>query len=133
MDLQTGVGKLKRVGPKTAELLYGKGLYTAGDLVSYYPYRYEKYVSLCAVSQAEEGKECAVLLTVIGRGSNIRAGGRSICHFKAGDATGDCRLTFFKNHFCNSYCCTEAGCILIYVEIVIEVRNTCPLICNFIV
>ena len=96
MDLQTGVGKLKRVGPKTAELLYGKGLYTAGDLVSYYPYRYEKYVSLCAVSQAEEGKECAVLLTVIGRGSNIRAGGRSICHFKAGDATGDCRLTFFN-------------------------------------
>ena len=71
MDLQTGVGKLKRVGPKTAELLYGKGLYTAGDLVSYYPYRYEKYVSLCAVSQAEEGKECAVLLTVIGRGSII--------------------------------------------------------------
>ena len=96
MNLQTEVGKLKRVGPKTAELLNSKGLYTAGDLVNYFPYRYEKYVSLSAVSAAEEGRECAVLLTVIGKGSSVRAGGRSICHFKAGDATGDCRITFFN-------------------------------------
>ena len=96
MDLNTEVGKLKRVGPKTAELLMNKGLRTAGDLVNYYPSRYEKYVGLSAVSGTEENRECAVLLTVIGRGSNIRAGGRSICHFKAGDATGDCRLTFFN-------------------------------------
>ena len=96
MNLQTEVGKLKRVGPKTAELLGSKGLYTAGDLVNYYPYRYEKYVSLSAVAAAEEGRECAVLLTVIGKGSSVRAGGRSICHFKAGDATGDCRITFFN-------------------------------------
>ena len=96
MNLQTEVGKLKRVGPKTAELLNSKGLYTAGDLVNYFPYRYEKYVSLSAVSAAEEGRECAVLLTVIGKGSSVRAGARSICHFKAGDATGDCRITFFN-------------------------------------
>lgn len=96
MNLQTEVGKLKRVGPKTAELLNSKGLYTAGDLVNYFPYRYEKYVSLSAVSAAEEGRECAVLLTVIGKGSSVRAGGRTICHFKAGDATGDCRITFFN-------------------------------------
>ena len=96
MNLQTEVGKLKRVGPKTAELLNSKGLYTAGDLVNYFPYRYEKYVSLSAVSAAEEGRECAILLTVIGKGSSVRAGGRSICHFKAGDATGDCRITFFN-------------------------------------
>ena len=96
MNLQTEVGKLKRVGPKTAELLRSKGLYTAGDLVNYFPYRYEKYVSLSAVSAAEEGRECAILLTVIGKGSSVRAGGRSICHFKAGDATGDCRITFFN-------------------------------------
>ena len=96
MNLQTEVGKLKRVGPKTAELLNSKGLYTAGDLVNYFPYRYEKYVSLSAVSAAEEGRECAILLTVIGKGSSVRAGGRTICHFKAGDATGDCRITFFN-------------------------------------
>ena len=96
MDLQTQVGELKRVGPKTAELLRSKGLLTAGDLVAYYPSRYEKYMGLSAVSQTEENTACAVLLTVIGRGSNVRANGRSICHFKAGDATGDCRLTFFN-------------------------------------
>ena len=96
MNLQTQVGELKRVGPKTAELLQSKGLSTAGDLVAYYPSRYEKYVALSAVSQTEENKACAVLLTVVGRGSNIRANGRSICHFKAGDATGDCRITFFN-------------------------------------
>ena len=96
MNLNTELGKLKRVGPKTTELLAGKGLYTAGDLACYYPARYEKYMSLSAVSGTEEGRECAVLLTVIGKGTNIRAGGKSICHFKAGDATGDCRITFFN-------------------------------------
>ena len=96
MDLKTKVGKLKRVGPKTEELLESRGLGTVGDLVSYYPSRYEKYTALSAVSGTQENRECAVLLTVIGRGSNIRARGRSICHFRAGDATGDCRLTFFN-------------------------------------
>ena len=96
MNLQTEVGKLKRVGPKTAQLLSDRGLSTAGDLVSYYPYRYEKYVSLSAVSATEEDRECAVLLTVIGKGTNIRMGGRSLCQFKAADATGDCRITFFN-------------------------------------
>ena len=96
MDINTEVGKLKRVGPRTAELLQSKGLNTVGDLVGYYPSRYEKYVSLSAVSASSENAECAVLLTVIGRGSTIRAGGRTISHFKAADATGDCRLTFFN-------------------------------------
>ena len=96
MDLQTKVEELKGVGPKTAELLRSRGLCTAEDLALYYPSRYEKYVDLTAVSQSAENTECAVLLTVIGRGSSIRAKGRSICHFKAGDATGDCRITFFN-------------------------------------
>ena len=96
MNLQTKVEELKGVGPKTSELLRMRGLCTAEDLVLYYPSRYEKYVGLSAVSQTVENTECAVLLTVIGRGSSIRAKGRSICHFKAGDATGDCRITFFN-------------------------------------
>ena len=53
MNLNTELGKLKRVGPKTTELLAGKGLYTAGDLACYYPARYEKYMSLSAVSGTE--------------------------------------------------------------------------------
>ena len=96
MNLQTEVGKLNRVGPKTVELLTSHGIYTVSDLVNHYPMRYEQYTPLCAVSQAQEGKNCAVLLTVIGRGSNVRAGKRAITHFKAGDATGDCRITFYN-------------------------------------
>lgn len=96
MNLQTEVGKLKRVGPKTAELLADHGINTVSDLVNHYPMRYEQYTALSAVSQAQEGKNCAVLLTVIGRGSNVRAGKRAITHFKAGDATGDCRITFYN-------------------------------------
>ena len=58
MDINTEVGKLKRVGPRTAELLQSKGLNTVGDLVGYYPSRYEKYVSLSAVSASSENAEC---------------------------------------------------------------------------
>ena len=79
MNLQTKVGELKRVGPKTAELLNSKGIYTAADLVCHYPSRYEKYVSLTAVSGTQENETCAVLLTVIGKGSSaVRAAARSV-------------------------------------------------------
>ena len=96
MNLSTDVGEFRKVGIKTAELLYARGLRTAGDLIAYYPSRYEKYVGLSAVLQTREDTECAVLLTVIGKGSAVRARGRSICNFRAGDATGDCRLTFYN-------------------------------------
>ena len=42
MDINTEVGKLKRVGPRTAELLQSKGLNTVGDLVGYYPSQHDQ-------------------------------------------------------------------------------------------
>lgn len=96
MQMDTRVTELRGVGTKTAELLAGRNIYTIGELLRYYPARYEEYKKLVSLPKAEEGEISAVLLTVIGRGSTVRAGGRTISHFRAGDATGDCRLTYFN-------------------------------------
>ena len=96
MNTSTPITELRGVGPKTAALLRSKNLNTLGDLAQYYPSRYDEYSMICSLSAVREGETAAVLLTVIGRGSVIRAGGRTLCHFRAGDATGDCRLTFYN-------------------------------------
>ena len=99
MDINTDITALRGVGPKTAQLLRSRNLNTLGDLAAYYPVRYDEYDMIRSLSAAEEGKVCSLLLTIIGRGSMIRAKGRVMCHFRAGDATGDCRLTFYNMPF----------------------------------
>ncbi len=94
--MSDSVGSLKRVGAKTKELLESKELYTVEDLVNYYPSRYEEYGFPTTIAEAVAGRNEAVLLTIMGRGKMIRAGGRVMTHFNAGDETGMIRLSFFN-------------------------------------
>ena len=96
MDVNTQISALRGVGPKTAGLLAERDLVTLGDLAAYYPFRYDAFEMIRSVSDVQEGQTASLLLTVIGKGSMVRAKGRVMCHFKAGDATGDCRLTFYN-------------------------------------
>ncbi len=96
MKMNDSVGKLKRVGIKTKELLESKELRTVGDLIDYYPSRYEEFGDIVGGAEATHGKVSAVLLTIMGRGKMIRTGARVLTHFNAGDETGMMRLTFFN-------------------------------------
>ena len=46
MNKNTPVTDLKGIGPKTADLFHARGLYTAGDLLTYYPVHYGTEVRL---------------------------------------------------------------------------------------
>lgn len=56
MEQSTPVEKIKGVGPKTAELLHLAGVETVGQLVRFYPYRYEDYSQVTTVSRLQPGK-----------------------------------------------------------------------------
>ena len=57
---QSKIRELKGIGEKT-EKLFGKiGVYTAGDLLRYYPRGYDVYEEAVPVSEAEEGKTMTV-------------------------------------------------------------------------
>ncbi len=95
MDRNTPIREVKGVGPKSGELLEKKGLFTAGDLLTWYPRSYEVPEDPVPVADAAEGPS-ALRLYIIGNGSLFRKGPRTILHFQAADATGQVRLTFFN-------------------------------------
>lgn len=96
MNQYTGLSEIKGVGEKTAALFASKDLYTAGDLLAYYPIGYDRYDPPVKLTEAGPFHVVTLSLVMIGAGSTGRAGSRSITHFQAADETGKIRLSFFN-------------------------------------
>ena len=96
MRLDTPVQKLKGVGPKAAEVLAKKEIWTVGDLLRFYPLEYDFFTDPETVAEAAADTLCTLRLTVIGSGSTFRKGARVISYFEGADGTGKVRLTFFN-------------------------------------
>ncbi len=96
MRLDTSVQKLKGVGPKAAEALAKKEIFTVGDLLRFYPAEYDFFTEPETAAEAPAGSFCTLCLTMVGSGSTLRRGARVISHFEGSDGTGKVRLTFFN-------------------------------------
>ena len=68
MRLDTPVQKLKGVGPKAAEVLAKKEIWTVGDLLRFYPLEYDFFTDPETVAEAAADTLCTLRLTVIGKG-----------------------------------------------------------------
>jgi len=88
---------IKGVGEATGTKLARLGLLTVGDLVRFFPRRYEHRGEIIPVADAEYGALCSTLLTVcsapkVGRGGS----GVSYIRVNACDESGTATLTFFN-------------------------------------
>ncbi|MBI4760805.1 MAG: ATP-dependent DNA helicase RecG [Chloroflexota bacterium] len=88
---------LQGIGPKNAESLAKLGLYTLGDMLHYYPRRYDDYTQLKPIKNLFYGEQ----VTVIGTIQNvhlrtIRGGKASLVEVILSDGTGALRLSFFN-------------------------------------
>ena len=88
---------LQGVGPKHAATLATLGLNTLGDLLYYYPRRYDDYSQLKPIKSLWYGEQVTVIGTVQSVTSRqIGGGSRSIVEVIIGDGTGSLRLTWFN-------------------------------------
>ena len=88
--------QLKGVGEKTAQLFSSRGVDTVGDLLDFYPRDYEWFAAPVTVDQLKAGETASVVLTILGAGRTAYAGRYRITSFRAADATGAVRLTYFN-------------------------------------
>lgn len=95
-NAQSNIREIKGVGDKTAALFAGIGVETVGDLLSYYPRDYDAYLPPVTVQELVPGEVQAVSLLVQANGSTVHAGGYRITNFRAADATGQIRLTYYN-------------------------------------
>ncbi len=88
---------IKGVGEATGNKLAKLGLVTAGDLIEFFPRRYEYRDELYPLADAPLGEPCATVLTICSAPS-LRYGNKNISYVKvnACDESGTATLTFFN-------------------------------------
>jgi ATP-dependent DNA helicase RecG len=93
------------IGPRSADSLATLGLNTLGDLLYYFPRRYDDYSSLKPINRLQYGAD--VNVTVIGTIQSIsnrsaKGGQMQITEAVLGDGTGYLRLTWFNQPWLTS-------------------------------
>lgn len=95
----TPIREIKGIGEKT-EKLFGKlNIYTAGDLLRYYPRGYDVYEEPVPVSEVEEGKICTVTGAIFGR---VQVAGNRrlpVTTLHVRDLTGTLKAVWFRMPF----------------------------------
>jgi ATP-dependent DNA helicase RecG len=88
---------LQGVGPRHAETLGRLGLHTLGDMLYYYPRRYDDYSQLKPIKDLFYGEQITVIGTIQSVNTRpIRGGKASIVEVIISDGTGGLRLSFFN-------------------------------------
>ncbi len=88
---------LQGVGPKNAAVLEGLGLRTLGDMLYYYPRRYEDYSQLKPIKSIWYGESLTVIGTIQSVHMRpIKGGASSIVEAILSDGTGSLRLSWFN-------------------------------------
>src|SRR4029078_11008853 len=64
LELSTPVKYVKGVGPRIADVLAGKGIYTVGELFQYLPFRYEDRLNPRGISELRPGEMATVVAEV---------------------------------------------------------------------
>jgi ATP-dependent DNA helicase RecG len=88
---------LQGVGPKNAEALVKLGMTTLGDMLYYFPRRYDDYSQLKPIKELFYGEQVTVIGTIESVHSRpIRGGKASIIEVIISDGTGGLRLSYFN-------------------------------------
>lgn len=88
---------LQGVGPKNAESLERLGMKTLGDMLYYFPRRYEDYTLLKPINALMYGDVVTVLGTIQSvHNRPVRGGKMNIIEVVISDGTGSMRITFFN-------------------------------------
>ncbi len=96
---QSRIRELKGIGEKTEKLFQKLGIYTAGDLLRYYPRSYDVYEGAVPVSELEEGRVMTVSGLLYGR---VQVSGNrqmQVTTAYVKDITGTLRVNWFNMPF----------------------------------
>ncbi|NMC78672.1 MAG: ATP-dependent DNA helicase RecG [Chloroflexi bacterium] len=88
---------LPGIGKRQAQTLTNLGLQTLGDLLYYFPRRYDDYSRLTPINRLNYGDECTIIAGVQSSSTRPVSGGRyQLTEVVVSDGTGFLRLTWFN-------------------------------------
>lgn len=100
MLLSTPVSQLNKVGKKTASHLKRLNIKNIGELLSYFPFRYEDYRQVYKISELKPGMTATVLARVeFINSKRSRRRGKNITEAMLSDDSGSLRVVWFNQPF----------------------------------
>lgn len=96
---QSALMRLPGIGPARAEALAKAGLATVGDLLQYYPFRYEDRREPQAVRALQHRQSACLLVEVTGEGHTAYRAGRKLAVVPASDGSDPVDLVWFNQPY----------------------------------
>ncbi len=93
------VSELKGIGEKTEKLLAKLNIATIGDLIRYYPRKYDIYEEPIPISEVEEGKICTITGIIHGKVQVAAVKGLQITTANIKDETAGIKVVWFRMPF----------------------------------
>ena len=97
-ELNSPLTALKGVGPELAKKFAALGIQTAGDLIEFFPRRYDDYSSIVSISKIKPGAVTIQAVVKQVKGRYVRRG-MHITEAVASDETGSVRLVWFNQPY----------------------------------
>lgn len=95
--LNASVTVLSGVGPRNSKTLSRLGLHTLGDMLYFFPRRYDDYSQLKSINRLKYGDELTVIATIINVSTRpIRSGRTSLTEAIVNDGSGSLRVNWFN-------------------------------------
>jgi ATP-dependent DNA helicase RecG len=103
LGLNAPLTVLQGIGPKTAHTLANLGLNTLGDLLYYFPRRYDDYSKFLPINRLKYGEEVTVIGAIQSISTRpVKNGQMQITEAVLSDGSGFIRLTWFNQPWLNS-------------------------------
>ena len=100
LELDTRIKFLKGVGETRAKYLEKLGIFSIGDLLRYYPKRYEDWNTVTEIRDATINETACIKATVIERVSEVRVkSGKLLTKTTISDMSGFMPIVFFNNKY----------------------------------
>ena len=96
---KTDIGELKGIGEKTRKIFQKININTIGDLIRYYPRRYDVYEEAVPISELEEEKVQTVSGTIFGRVQVTGNKNMQITTIQVKDTSGILKVIWFRMPF----------------------------------
>ena len=100
---KTPIENLKGIGKKRAELFNRLNLYSVGDVLEFYPRKYENWTDITPIELAEDGQTVCIKGTIGNFINSVRTkGGKLLTKFSIFDDTGAIEVIYFNNKYIDS-------------------------------
>ncbi len=96
VGLDAPVTVLSGVGPAVAKILARLGMHTLGDMLYYFPRRYDDYSALKTIHQLFYGEEVTVIASVVEINTRTAKSGKRLTEAVISDGSGSLRVTWFN-------------------------------------